>query len=287
MPWRVPLKGDKLQILSALHTTWGQWLALHPDTVALDKFGYGSRDGYTSYYDSDQTGIIEETHVDERLAPKTLVAAVSIGDQHKAYSVGDLREHPVVNDTFGGVPLLVVYHAGSATSAIFEREVDGELLEFTALPVDWEDAPLVVDQEGTTWHGLSGMALDGPRAGEELRRMQTHYSFWFAWKDWRPGRSCGSRKHRSWTLSSAFSAVDISSDAITTQASTSCPRPRRPYVVLSPAPLGTEAILRRGKRRYPGSTIPGYLRAISSRRGWRGGGASGRRGRGRGLGGRA
>ena len=182
-----PLKGDKLQILSALHTTWGQWLALHPDTVALDKFGYGSRDGYTSYYDSDQTGIIEETNTDDRLPPKTLVAAVSIGDQHKAYSVGDLREYPVVNDTFAGVPLLVVYHAGSATSAIFEREVDGELLEFTALPVDWEDAPLVIDQEGTTWHGLSGMALDGPRAGEQLRRMQTHYSFWFAWKDWRPG----------------------------------------------------------------------------------------------------
>ena len=181
-----PLKGDKLQILSALHTTWGQWLALHPDTVALDKFGYGSRDGYTSYYDSDQTGIIEETNTDDRLPPKTLVAAVSIGDQHKAYSVGDLREHPVVNDTFADVPLLVVYHAGSATSAIFEREVDGELLEFTALPVDWEDAPLVMDQEGTTWHGLSGMALDGPRAGEQLRRMQTHYSFWFAWKDWRP-----------------------------------------------------------------------------------------------------
>ena len=182
-----PLKGDKLQILSALHTTWGQWLALHPDTVALDKFGYGSRDGYTSYYDSDQTGIIKETNTDDRLPPKTLVAAVSIGDQHKAYSVGDLREHPVVNDTFADVPLLVVYHAGSATSAIFEREVDGELLEFTALPVDWEDAPLVMDQEGTTWHGLSGMALDGPRAGDQLRRMQTHYSFWFAWKDWRPG----------------------------------------------------------------------------------------------------
>ena len=156
-----PLKGDKLQILSALHTTWGQWLALHPDTVALDKFGYGSRDGYTSYYDSDQTGIIKETNTDDRLSPKTLVAAVSIGDQHKAYSVGDLREHPVVNDTFADVPLLVVYHAGSATSAIFEREVDGELLEFTALPVDWEDAPLVMDQEGTTWHGLERDGVGG------------------------------------------------------------------------------------------------------------------------------
>ena len=129
-------KGDKLQILPALHTTWGQWLALHPDTVALDKFGYGSRDGYTSYYDSNQTGIIGETVRDDRLAPKTLVAAVSIGDQHRAYSVGDLREQSVVNDTLADVPLLVVYHAGSATSAVFEREVDGALLEFTALPVD-------------------------------------------------------------------------------------------------------------------------------------------------------
>ncbi len=181
-----PLKGEKLQILSALHTTWGQWLALHPDTVALDKFGYGSRDGYASYYDSEQTGIISETRKDDRVAPKTLVAAVSIGDQHRAYSVGDLREYTVVNDTLADVPLLVVHHAGSATSAIFEREVDGMLLEFTGLPVEWADAPLVVDQEGTTWHGLSGMALEGPRAGEQLRRMQTHYSFWFAWKDWRP-----------------------------------------------------------------------------------------------------
>ena len=70
MPSRGLLKGDKLQILSALHTTWGQWLALHPDTVALDKFGYGSRDGYTSYYDSDQTGIIEETHTGRTPSPQ-------------------------------------------------------------------------------------------------------------------------------------------------------------------------------------------------------------------------
>ena len=181
-----PLKGQKLQILSALHTTWGQWLGFHPDTVALDKKGYGSRDGYTTYYDSAQTGIIGETHIDDRLPPKTLVTAVSIGDQHRAYSVGDLRENPVVNDTLASVPFLVVYHLGSATSAIFERDLDGVLLEFTAIPVEWDDAPLVIDQEGTTWHGLSGTALDGPRVGEQLRRVQNHYSFWFAWKDWRP-----------------------------------------------------------------------------------------------------
>ena len=181
-----PLKGEKLEILPALHTTWGQWLALHPDTVALDKAGYGSRDGYATYYDSEQMGVIGETRRDDRLGPKTLVAAVSIGDEHRAYSVGDLREHPVVNDSLAGVALVVVYHAGSATSAIFEREVDGTVLEFRAVPVEWEDAPLVVDQEGTTWNGLSGVGLEGLRAGEELRRMRTHYSFWFAWKDWRP-----------------------------------------------------------------------------------------------------
>ena len=181
-----PMKGVSLELVPALHTNWGQWLELHPDTLALDKKGGSSLDPYADYYQRGDAGVLGNVRRDDRLDGKDLVTAVSVGDQHRAYSNWSLRETPVVNDTLGDLPLLVVYHAGSGTSAVFEREVDGLTLEFQAAPTEEGAVPLVIDQEGVTWHGLTGEALDGPNAGQRLTRVRAHYSFWFAWKDWRP-----------------------------------------------------------------------------------------------------
>lgn len=36
----------------------------------------------------------------------------------------------MVNDVLGGQPVLVVFDADSATGAVFDREVDGRMLDF-------------------------------------------------------------------------------------------------------------------------------------------------------------
>ena len=45
----------------------------------------------------------------------------------------------------------------------------------------------MVDEEtGTRWTAITGEAVEGDLAGERLERVPSHYSFWFAWKDFYP-----------------------------------------------------------------------------------------------------
>ncbi|NJN84844.1 MAG: DUF3179 domain-containing protein [Caldilineaceae bacterium] len=178
-----PLAGAKLQPLAATQTTWGEWKRLHPDTKALFTNGMGLYDTYENYYRAGQQGVLGESRSDDRLPPKELIVGAVVEGQPVAYAHGQLAETPVVNDTVVGIPLLVVFKADTRTGLIFGREVAGRELTFEPT-----DDPLEIrDQEtGSVWLILTGLALDGPLAGQSLERLPSTSSFWFGWKDWYP-----------------------------------------------------------------------------------------------------
>ena len=45
---------------------------------------------------------------------------------------------------------------------------------------------------------LSGRAIEGELKGENLERMLSHLSFWFAWKDWNPDTELYAGKRLDW-----------------------------------------------------------------------------------------
>ena len=92
----------------------------------------------------------------------------------------------------GGRLVLVVFDPETDTALVYDRQVDGKALTFTAAEVS-ESAALtlsrvtIVDSEtGSTWLALTGGAIDGELRGKVLERTVSHLSFWFAWKDWNP-----------------------------------------------------------------------------------------------------
>jgi hypothetical protein len=188
-----PFTGTKLKIVSALHTTWGRWKELHPDTLVLAqtrKYLFDGFDAYESYYSSSAAGVIGETRTDDRLYKKEFVLGLLIDGQAKAYAFGDLNDQPVVNDSFAGQQLVVTFDPQSATGGTFSREVAGRTLTF--LLIDSPDSadsgsPLMVDSEtGSRWLMLTGEAVEGELMGAQLEQIPSNYSFWFAWKDWHP-----------------------------------------------------------------------------------------------------
>jgi len=185
-----PMKGTKLEFVPALHTTWADWKAEHPDTLALVKGYSGAYDSYTGYYQSSQAGVLGETTGDDRLYVKEFVVGVEQNGEAAAYPFGALNAQPVVNDVVGGVPVLVVFDADSGTSAVFDRRVDGQTLTFSAgTGATASVAPYVTltDAEtGSTWTGMSGLAAAGPLAGAQLVPVKSTRAFWFGWKDWYP-----------------------------------------------------------------------------------------------------
>ena len=180
-------EGTKLEILPALQTTWERWKELHPDTLVLNKGVAYRSDGYDSYYASSSAGVIGETRSDTRLYKKEFVVGLLIDDEAKAYAFGDLNEHPVVNDSFAGMDLVVTFDPESATGGTFSRDVEGRTLNFQRTDSPESGSPLMVDDEtGSLWLMLTGEAIEGELKGTSLEQIPSNYSFWFAWKDWYP-----------------------------------------------------------------------------------------------------
>lgn len=177
-----PLSGSKLEFLPAWQTTWADWKKRHPDTLALVKGYRGSIDPYAGYYASNDPGVIGETISDDRLYVKEFVIGVEHENEPVAYPFSVLNDQPVVNDVIGDLPILVVFNADTGDGVVFEREVDGQVLDFKLV----SDFTLRDAQTSSTWDGRTGEATAGPLASQQLQRVKSTRSFWFGWKDFYP-----------------------------------------------------------------------------------------------------
>ena len=178
-----PLKGKELEYLPSWQTTWADWKARYPETLALQKGYSGIRDPYASYYQSQSAGVIGETFSDGRLYVKEFVIGVELENHPVAYPFSVLNDETVVNDQVGGEPLLVVFDAETASGVIFSRKLDDQILTFTRYD---DELQLIDEQTGSIWNGIDGEAIDGPLAGRSLDRIKSTRSFWFGWKDFYP-----------------------------------------------------------------------------------------------------
>ena len=120
-----PLTGTRLTMLPATVITWGAWRREHPDGLMLRK-EEPSKATYASYWNSGTIGVAGETLKDSRLLAKQYVVGVRVADQPKAYPYARLSTQPVVNDTLGGTPLVVVFdEAHGGAGIVFSRQVQG------------------------------------------------------------------------------------------------------------------------------------------------------------------
>lgn len=178
------LHGTRLEFVQSWFTTWGEWKERYPHTVALDKDGAYQTDNYTSYYNSSDTGIINETVDDDRLASKEFVLGIADDEGNAiAYPFPELQQQSIVNDTLGDDPVLVVFISDATTGLAYRREVNGQTLTFIYNP---DDETLVDNETGTIWDAWRGLAIEGELDGHVLRRIHSTRSFWFGWKDWYP-----------------------------------------------------------------------------------------------------
>ena len=177
------LLGERLTLVPSRLTTWGDWKAEHPDTLALDT---GSRpyDPYASYYISGRTGIIPEANSDERLSTKELVLGLVGDDSQRAYAHSGLEGEQVVNDVFEGAEIVVVRDEASRSAGAFNRRVGDRVFMFE--PGDAGNSEMVDAETGSTWSKLTGVAVTGELEGERLDTYPSFNSFWFGWSDYYP-----------------------------------------------------------------------------------------------------
>ena len=182
--------GIKLSFFPVTLTTWGEWLAEHPDTTVISaETGYYPPSSYSpesdsgaiyyDYFESPGTmfPVWDRSSV---LETKDVVLGVGVGDAFKAYPVAALQQERVVNDSVGSTEVLVIGSSGSQAARAYERK--GRLFSLDREDTAPEELPeVLVDSDGLTWRVTEEYVISDGDPSLRLRRIPTHMSFWFGW----------------------------------------------------------------------------------------------------------
>ena len=174
-----PLADEDIALprLSVVTTTWGEWRGRHPDTQVLSLGTGYARDysegaAYRDYFATDDL-MFQVPALDSRLRNKDEVLGLILPqhpDQPLAIAADYLQQHPLYQDSIGGLRLVVLTDPSGANRVYEARNRD-----FTR----WDGANTVVDSQGIEWT-LSEARLQSA-AGHSLYRLPAQRAFWFGW----------------------------------------------------------------------------------------------------------
>lgn len=191
-----PLKGKRLKPLASMpQIAWKTWQLNYPATRVLSVPTRGgmreslSQDGYADYHASQRPGVSGMEYTDDRLPNKSLVIGVQVPlkdrtTQFRAYPLTHFKKTAVINDTLGGVPLLIFHDKASFATAVFKRNVAEGTRIFSH-----QDMHFVADNTGTRWNLVTGETTSGKDKGTRLERLPAINIYWFAWARYYPETS--------------------------------------------------------------------------------------------------
>lgn len=119
-------KGEKLEQVPIITTTWGEWKEAYPETTSLSRETGVKRD-----YDQYPYGTYEQNgelyfgveNLDKSLQIKTVVYGVEVNDEAKAYKEEDLVKLKKIEDEVGGFKLMIERDDSGGVSVV---SVDSE-----------------------------------------------------------------------------------------------------------------------------------------------------------------
>lgn len=145
-----PRRGQRIDLLPSLLTSWQAWREAYPHTVALDARGGGS--GFDL---------------------RAMVIVVELEREAVAYPVTALQRVGVINDELAGVPVAVVADPRSPDRwNVFSRRTGARIVQFTAHERGIRD-----QQSGTVWDATTGLVVAGPSDAQPLLRIPALTSF--------------------------------------------------------------------------------------------------------------
>ena len=152
------------------------WSAEWPNTdfknhsVAFEEIRSGGppKDGIPSIDDPK----FEVADKIKAVADNEPVIGFGVGDDMRAYPLAVLMWHEIVNDTVGGVPVSVTYCPLCNAAVVFDRRVDGQVLDFgTTGKLRNSDLVMYDRQTESWWQQFTGTAIVGEMTGTELKML--------------------------------------------------------------------------------------------------------------------
>jgi hypothetical protein len=122
------------------------------------------------------------------------VHVVAINGEVKAYPLGILIWHEIVNDTVGGVPVVVTYCPLCNSALTFDRRLGHRLLDFgVSGNLRFSDMIMYDRQTETWWQQLEGVGIIGDLVNEQLPVLPSPVVSWEQFKTAHPDATVLSR----------------------------------------------------------------------------------------------
>ena len=124
------------------------------------------RDGIPSV---DAPVFVDQAQASDWLASNEPVVALVIENDARAYPLQILTWHEIVNDTVGGVPVIVTFCPLCNSAVVFERQLDGVVMDFGVSGL-LRNSDLVMYDRVTEslWQQVTGQGIVGEMTGAQL-----------------------------------------------------------------------------------------------------------------------
>lgn len=152
--------GEREDVPSGLQTFNDPLAELPQPTTDLSRLRSGGPppDGIPSIDDP----IFYAAQTVDYMSPSAPVLALEIDGDARAYPLDVMVWHEIVNDTVGGIPVAVEYCPLCNSATVFDRRIEGRVLEFGVSGLLFNSSLVMFDrQTETLWSHFSGRPLYG------------------------------------------------------------------------------------------------------------------------------
>ena len=112
-----------------------------------------------------------------------IVIGLEINGDTRAYPLFILVWHEIVNDKVGGLPVAITYCPLCFTNQVFERVIDGQVVEFGTSGKLYNSNLVMYDRlTDSYWSQALGKAITGELAGLDLKIIPFDVITWEDWK---------------------------------------------------------------------------------------------------------
>ncbi len=170
-----PLKGALLPEFPSMQTSLDQWIALYPNTLVMqgDPVFQTEYDSMLTYENGKRNSKLTRRDT-ASWQPKSWVVGLVLGNASKAYDWNDLQTRPVVHDTLGAQPVLLVLAPDHRGFAAFQRSAPDQMFRL-------QGDTLVCNGKSYFFNGKS---VDP--AQPDLVPVKAYQEYWHSWKTFHP-----------------------------------------------------------------------------------------------------